>query len=254
MTTQTLSPEAKAILQLLVNKIRAGVFNPSDGQTFLGYAETHEILGIQRIGPHWGSSLRKQGLQDLAEWLLRMNLPAITGLIVDQSTFLPGDGYFEIYNRPLSDRAWWSDQIKKAIAYDWSPYVEDDPVPSLDDLRSLNKAIVEGKMDKVPVDVRSRCEALRKRTRQYYRSPDGYLRCEVCSWHKPDSRISGDIVELHHIETLCSFPAEGKKLTLQEAIENLRPLCPCCHRIAHSRIGGGTFTLAELKGIIPPHV
>ena len=35
----------------------------------------------------------------------------------------------------------------------------------------------------------------------------------------------------------------------EEAINNLMPLCPNCHRIAHAKPGGGVFSLAELQDI-----
>ncbi len=143
--------------------------------------------------------------------------------------------------------------MRKAIAFDWSPYVEDDTTPSLDELARFTQAVIEGTLNTMQTEVRSRCEALRKRARQYYRSSDGKLRCEVCGWYKPDNRISGDIVELHHIRQLAKLPSNGLRLTMREAVQSLAPLCPCCHRISHSRIGGCSFTLDELKAIIPKY-
>jgi hypothetical protein len=251
--SRTLTAEAKAILQLLVNRIREGRFLPDDEKSFMGYGEAHNDLGLERRGPHWGNSLRMQGLANLAEWLHQNRLPEITGLIVDQTSFQPGNGYFEVNGRPLDDRAWWAEQIRQAIAFDWSTYVDDDTTPTVDELVSYTRAVVEGTVNSIAVEVRSRCEALRKRARQYYRSPDGKLRCEICEWHKPDNRISGDIVELHHIRPLAELPSDGVRLELRKAIESLVPLCPCGHRIAHSRIGGRSFTLDELRSIIPKY-
>jgi hypothetical protein len=246
-----MTSEAKAILQSLVDQIRKGRFRPHNEETFMGYGEMHKELGLERKGPHWGNSLRMQGLGNLAEWLHQKGLPAVTGLIVDQTNFQPGDGYFEANNRPPNDREWWTQQIKQGIAFDWSAYVADDKIPTEEEIVSFARAVEEGTVNTISVQVRSRCEALRRRACQYYRSPDGKLRCEVCGWYKPDNRISGDIVELHHIRPLAKLPAEGAQLTMREAIESLAPLCPCCHRIAHSRIGGRAFKLEELKSIIP---
>ncbi|MSU60038.1 MAG: hypothetical protein EXS35_18025 [Pedosphaera sp.] len=248
----TLTSEAKAILQLLVDRIREGRFLPDDEASFMGYGEVHKNLGLRKVGPHWGNSLLRQGLADLAKWLHQNRLPAITGLIVDQTNFRPGNGYFEVNGRPLGDREWWAGQVRQAIAFDWSPYANDDATPTRDELASYARAVVEGTVNTVSVEVRSRCEALRKRARQYYRGSDGKRRCEVCGWHKPkDGRISGDIVELHHIRPLAKLPSDGLRLELREAIESLVPLCPCCHRIAHSGINGRSFTIEELKAIIP---
>ena len=131
--------------------------------------------------------------------------------------------------------------------------VEDDPTPTADELSIFTTAVIEGTVNTVSVEVRTRCEALRRRATKFYRSADGKLRCEVCGWHKPDNRISGDIVELHHMRPLSDLPAAGTSLPIREAIESLVPLCPCCHRIAHSRIGGRSFSLKELKAIIPKY-
>src|ERR1019366_4806624 len=251
----SLTPEAKAILQLLVNCIREGRFLPDNEKSFLGYREAHRDLGLERHGFHWGGSLTQQGLESLAVWLRENSLPAITGLIVDQKDFRPGKGYYEINDRPIDDRNWWSDQVRKAIAFNWSAYVEDDAAPSMAELARYEQAVVEGKLNTLEVEVRSRCEALRKRARQYYRSSDGKLRCVVCGWSNPDNgMISGDIVELHHIRQLANLPVDGVRLTLAEAVESLAPLCPCCHRILHSRTGGGHFTLEKLKDIVPSYL
>lgn len=251
--TRVLTPVAKAILQLLVNQIRAGRFLPDDERSFMGHGDVHKKLGLEKRGPNWGNSLNAQGLGNLALWIRQKQLPALTGLIVDQTNFQPGDGYYRAYNRPLNDRAWWMDQIRQAIAFDWSPYVEDDPAPTIEQLKTYTSAVIEGTVNTVSVEVRARCEALRRRAKQFYRGADGKLKCEVCGWQKPDNRISGDIVELHHMRPLADLPEQGVSLSMREAIESLVPLCPCCHRIAHSRIGGGSFSLKELKSIIPKY-
>ena len=250
---RALTPAGKAILQSIVNQIRGGRFLPDDEQSFMGYGDVHKELGLEKRGSHWGNSLNAQGLGNLALWIRQKHLPALTGLIVDQTNFEPGDGYYHANNRPLNDRSWWMDQIRQAIAFDWSPYVDDDPTPTVEQLQSYTSAVIEGTVNTVSVEVRTRCEALRRRAKQFYRTADGKLKCEVCGWQKPDNRISGDIVELHHMRPLAGLPDQGVSLSMREAIESLVPLCPCCHRIAHSRIGGRSFSLKELKNIIPQY-
>lgn len=245
------SQSALALLQLLVQKIQEGRFSPHDPETFLGYKEVHDLLKLPRRGFQWGASLRSQGLADLATWLHAENLPAITGLIVDQKEYTPGTGYFEAYSRKSADQDWWADEIKKSIAYDWSNYVEDSH-PTYPELLDFTMAVIEGRLVTLNVNVRSRCEALRLRARQIFRGADGKLSCEVCGWAKPDNRISGDIVELHHMRPLSDNSKEGVGMTLAEAISTLAPLCPSCHRCAHSRVGERkTFTIEELKQLIP---
>lgn len=79
----------------------------------------------------------------------------------------------------------------------------------------------------------------------------GLLRCKVCDWHKPEhGMISGDIVELHHIDPISDAPDDGRTITAKEALELLAPVCPTCHRMIHARTGGGQFDVSELKQII----
>jgi predicted HNH restriction endonuclease len=128
-------------------------------------------------------------------------------------------------------------------------------IPSREELSRYNRIVLEGARGTITVSVRRRCEALRKRAREFYRNADGKLRCKVCGWHKPNHGVIGDIVELHHVEPLAELPLEGVQRCQSDAINWLSPLCPSCHRIAHSRAGGSRrlFTLCELQYLIPKH-
>jgi predicted HNH restriction endonuclease len=163
------------------------------------------------------------------------------------------DGRFTRVNgRAVGDTEWWSGEIRAAIVYDWSIFVNDTPPPTLPELIEFTRAVVEGRVALLESTIRTRCEGLRCRARQYYAGSDGRLKCEVCGWTKPDNRFSGHIVELHHIRPLADLPSDGSTLTLAEAIASLAPLCPNCHRCAHSRRGDrNTFTIEELKTMVP---
>lgn len=246
-----LSPSGRAILEFLVGELRRGRFRLHDEGTFCGYKEVHERLGLSRRGFHWGNSLRSQGLADLAEWLRDEKLPALTGLIVgEEEPRRPGPGYFSVFGMPDGDLAWWRAQVRAGIKQDWSKWVPDIGLVDLDDIREDSLSYLEGTTKTVSLELRARCDALRTRAREIFRSPDGFLRCEVCGWHKPDARISGDIVELHHLDPLHRAPASGRKVTLEEAIALLVPVCPTCHRMLHSKTGGGQFEVPALKQIL----
>ena len=87
-----------------------------------------------------GHNLRKQGLDDLNEWTMaNRSLPKVTGLIVDKATKRPGKGFFPCYDKkPGTDDAWWRNEVRKALFFDWSPYVgtqkENSPVLIADDI------------------------------------------------------------------------------------------------------------------------
>jgi hypothetical protein len=246
-----LSSSARLILELLVSEIRRGRFRPDDEGTFLGYKEVHDRLHLIRKGPNWGNSLRSQGLADLAELLRDEKLPAATGLIVgEDKPRRPGKGYFSIYGVSDGDLDWWRDQIRNSIRQDWSKWVDDIGLIDLDELREDSLSYIEGSTSFHNVALRVRCDALRTRAKELFRSPDGYLRCKVCGWHKPDARISGDIVEMHHIDPVSSAPPSGRRVTLEKAIGLLIPVCPTCHRMIHSRTGGGQFDIRTLRQIL----
>jgi len=246
-----LSASGRAILELLVSEINRGRFRPHDEGTFCGYKEVHRKLNLPLQGFQWGASLSKQGLGDLAKWLQSEQLPAITGLIVGEGKMRrPGPGYYSAFNVPEEDIKWWRDQVFAAIKQDWSKWVEDVGLIDLDELREDSLSYIDGAKNTVNFEVRTRCDALRKRAKEVFRSKDGFLRCKVCGWHKPDARISGDIVELHHIDPIHAAPSAGRKITLKESMEMLVPVCPTCHRMIHSKTGGGQFDLRALQQIL----
>ena len=248
-----LTASGRAILEFLVSEIKQGRFRPHDEGTFCGYKEVHEKLRLPFKG-RWGASLSQQGLGDLAEWLHSEQLPALTGLIAgEKEPRRPGQGFYSVFSVLDGDTNWWRDQVVASIKQDWSKWVEDIGLIDLDELREDSLSYIEGAKKTINLDVRARCDALRKRAKEVFRSPDGFLRCEICEWHKPpDGRISGDIVELHHIDPIHRAPTLGRKVKLEDAIALLVPVCPTCHRILHSKTGGGEFDAQVLKQILKP--
>lgn len=247
----TLSERGQRILNFLVGEIRRGRFRLHERETFCGYKEIHDKLGLRRIGFNWGASLSKQGLGDLAKWASEARLPAITGLVVNTTKgYRPGDGYFNVNSVPTYDESWWLKQIDASIRHDWSGWVADyEPVTEAE-LAATSRIFIEGTASEITAMARQRCAALRMRAAELHRSPDGFLRCCVCGWRKPDHPFSGDIVELHHVRRLSSLAVQGEPLTLQQAIELLVPVCPTCHRLLHAGVGGRLFTTDELRKII----
>lgn len=240
------------ILEILVAEMARGRFQPHDPETFCGYRELHKLLDLPQKGPHWGKSLENQGLADLAKWIREMKLPAITGLIVgEQAPRLPGKGYYEINDQPDGSVAWWRDQVKASIAHDWSQWVSDIEPVALSELSLDSLAYVEGATTQVTRESKARCDKLRKRAKELFRDPDGFLRCRICGWHKPQhGMVSGDIVELHHIDPIANAPEDGRTITAKDALELLVPVCPTCHRLLHARTGGGQFAPEELRLIL----
>jgi hypothetical protein len=109
------------LLALLVEKLEAVV--PGHPETYFSYKDVHEELGLLLRGPTYGESLKHQGLTSLANWTVAKKMPAITGIIIDRTTFIPGEGYFRIFGKKSSDFQWWEEQIRLSQQFDWSPYL-----------------------------------------------------------------------------------------------------------------------------------
>jgi hypothetical protein len=114
-----LTTNAENILRFLVDCIKTRAIRAGEPQTYLGYKEIHDHLNLPMAGDTFGTSLSNQGLADLAMWARDNGLPAITGLVVDQTTYMPGNGYW-LVNGKDEDFGWWKDQVQKSLEYDWN--------------------------------------------------------------------------------------------------------------------------------------
>lgn len=119
----------RALLALLVDRLNQVV--PGEPQTYIGYKEAHDALGLELLGPTYGESLKHQGLVSLADWTVAEGKPGITGIIVDQKTLTPGTGYFSLFGKTQDDFEWWSNQVSLSKGFDWSPYLPRTTVPDV---------------------------------------------------------------------------------------------------------------------------
>lgn len=132
MTSKTsktgLSPQGKRLLELLMEVVTSPHFKLGDPSTYIGYRECCERLGLIKPGMDvpWGRLLQANGLDDLNEWTLRHELPAVSGLIVNVSgdrAWYPGGDYFKSHRRPDPDFDWWKTEEAKAVAENWSAHL-----------------------------------------------------------------------------------------------------------------------------------
>jgi hypothetical protein len=121
-----LDRQGQTLLAFLVSRL--GQVVPGEPQTYLGYKEAHDALNLKLIGPDYGESLKNQGLLSLANWVVAERKPAITGIIVNQTTFAPGIGYFSPYGRTEYDFEWWTEQVRLSKSFDWRPYLSERDV------------------------------------------------------------------------------------------------------------------------------
>ena len=126
-----------------------------------------------------------------------------------------------------------------------------DSLPTAVEFYDYTRTVLEGVPTKLTTPARNRCKLVSRLAKEHYRRTDGLLGCNLCQWAKPSTAIKGDIVELHHNDPLADAPCTGRRLTIDQAIRSLIPLCPTCHRIAHAKPDWGTFTIDELRLFAP---
>lgn len=257
--SQVLSSAGQALLELLVAHVQKRETDPDLPETYLTYGQALQALGVNDDGSKgWtnGELLKSNGLNDLAKWINRSGiLPKITGLIVIKGEWTPGKGYFKEYGRKDTDIGWWITEIRRSKDFDWSPFVTSREFFSHQEV-ILAGTLAEGAQSEITAKIRERSALLRDLARKHYssKSSDGLLHCATCDWAPPITlELSGPIVEIHHGVGISSYPKDGKSVSLEEAIKLLTPLCPNCHRIAHAKPGGGTYTIAEIGAAITRH-
>ncbi|MBI5770015.1 MAG: hypothetical protein HZA93_19725 [Verrucomicrobia bacterium] len=218
---------------------------------------TFQCLNYREIAAsrrHWNASQRKRAAgMDHAIQLSRNRRLPIRVIVVDGSRRSDADdeSRSHVERRTLDPEPW------HVAAYDddgncrlqrgpWPPPAETFTPVEI----AAAGSFAEGAKVEITAQIRERCQRLRELARAHFakRSIDGRLHCAVCDWAPPPSfALTGPIVEIHHGLGIGEYPADGRALTFEEAIQHLTPLCPNCHRIAHAKPGGGTFTLDELK-------
>jgi len=154
-----------------------------------------------------------------------------------------------MFNNGRESDDWWREEVRRAIAFDWTSYSRELKPPTNRELHDFEQ-YTEGKRAMVTRQTRQRCEALRRRARSFYTSPDGELRCAACGWARPVTTLRSSIVEIHHVLPMAKFASRGTRRSVSAAMKQMAPLCPNCHRVVHARPGGGTFSLEELSDVV----
>jgi hypothetical protein len=152
-----LTDSAAKLLRILVEQIHQGRFDANDPQSLLGYGEALEQMELPPEavrGATDGQTLQIHGMEHLALWLQSHSppLPAITGLIVSKSStdingerrtpFMPGRKFFTVFKRKDGDVPWWLAEARRALAFDWSPYLQNGLAPARA-MNSLEHSLIE---------------------------------------------------------------------------------------------------------------
>lgn len=141
-----LDPPGRRLLTSLVAHLPN--VSPGHPETYVTYKQVHDALKLSQLGKTYGDSLRRQGMSSLASWAKETNRPGITGLIVEEASREPGEGYFRLYGKSPDAYEWWTGQIKQAKKFDWSSTI-DDPPSANEFAETFRKWISAGRLSEI---------------------------------------------------------------------------------------------------------
>ncbi|WP_143031422.1 MULTISPECIES: HNH endonuclease [Pseudomonas] len=144
-----------------------------------------------------------------------MDKPAITGLVIDRNSLMPGKGYFELSGRQPEDFACWRAETEKSKNFDWLPF--------------------EGSTDRSEVTIYRiiRDTLLARRVKQLHN-----YQCQLCG-HTIVLPDGSRYAEAHHVQPLGA-PHNGPDI-----LENIVCVCPNHH--AELDYGARTLNQADLR-------
>lgn len=101
----------------------------------------------------------------------------------------------------------------------------------------LTEFIREGNATKTEIVIRERSSKLRNAAREYFRNKeDGLLYCNCCNFefsHHYTPSLYGSCIEIHHLKPLFQYEGDDLDRTVEDALQNMLPVCPNCHRVIH---------------------
>jgi hypothetical protein len=111
------------------------------------------------------------------------------------------------------------------------------------------KFVEEGQEQSVTQSVRRRSRRLRSYAVAYYSNADGTINCAGCCFEA--TRVYGyelsGLIEIHHTKPIAL--AGNTVKPLREAVRDVVPLCPNCHRVVHAK-AGQLLAVTELKALV----
>lgn len=167
--------------------------------------KSHDTLTSQGYAKY---SERKYHITDLGRAYLKSNLDAINYL------FSTGFDYNDV-RRSLNEIQ--NKKIKIIHPYEEILIIE------------------EGLAQKSLTTKYKRSSLLRKKAIEQF-THDGVLKCDCCDFEF--SKFYGhsygvNCIEIHHIHPIFQYEGKTVEKTIEEALKNLMPVCPNCHRVIH---------------------
>ena len=101
----------------------------------------------------------------------------------------------------------------------------------------LTEVVREGIVSPRMTISRERSSLLRDAAREHFKSQqDGLLYCDCCNFefgHFYHPSLQSSCIEIHHMKPLYQYEDEDITKTIEDALHNLIPICPNCHRMIH---------------------
>ncbi len=124
------------------------------------------------------------------------------------------------------------------------------PVYSYDDIRTSFGRIYKNKGANIISykEIISEGDIVYRNTKSYERSRqlrnvaiehfshNGIISCECCGFEFKTfygERFGKQCIELHHLKPIFQYGGNSMKQTIEDALKNLLPVCPNCHRVIH---------------------
>jgi hypothetical protein len=216
------------LLELLVGLLDQHV--PDSKPRCISYTQACIQLGVNhRVYRTPGEALEAYAMSGLVPWLDRTGKPAITGLVVNEDSWLPSKGFWRNYKRQPSDTKWYEGELDKAKKFDWSqwarspqiveatPHVEEPEPPDTPQAVDFSE-LLPGERERVQAYRILRDSAKARRVKHWHQ-----YKCQVCK--EPGIPLPGGklYAEAHHIKPL------GGAWFGDDEEWNILCVCPTCH-------------------------
>ena len=238
---QPLPSKGRKLLQAIVEYTEKNETTLERPESFPTYSEMYRSVFPQAPAKlvRVGGLLRKEGLDELNEWtLINASLPRVTGLIVNKQSGRPGPGFSrEVNGEDQFDRDWWVEEVKRSLAFDWTPFIgkqkENSPIFPSEDLAPED--LTEHSRTEVSRIIRDSVIVRKVKKLHNYT-------CQICRTQL-ELRQDEFYSEAHHLKPLGA-PHNGPDI-----ISNLICVCPTCHvKLDYGVIQIDASTILSVKG------
>lgn len=98
-----------------------------------------------------------------------------------------------------------------------------------------SETITEGEVGYKSSSVYKRSRKLRLAAIDHF-SRNGYIRCDCCDFEFRSfygEKFGAPCIEIHHLKPIFQYNGISVSQTIDDALKNLLPVCPNCHRVIH---------------------